>query len=112
MGRGLCLLRSACTSVQAYSIAMVRPLISEDRRRGRGMRGDSKTMTKTGHVLLVEDDPAIRGLLSLTIEGEGFHVQSAGDGLEALDKVRHERPDVIVLDLVMPSMDGRTLIDA
>lgn len=69
-------------------------------------------MTAPGRVLLVEDDPAIRGLLSLTIEGEGYHVQSAGDGLEALDKVRHERPDVIILDLVMPSMDGWTLIDA
>jgi two-component system, OmpR family, response regulator CpxR len=62
-------------------------------------------------IMIVEDEPAIRGLLSLTLEAEAYQVETASNGLEALEKLRHRPPDAILLDLVMPVMDGWSLID-
>jgi DNA-binding response OmpR family regulator len=59
-------------------------------------------------VLAVDDDPAILELLKLTLTDEGFTVASARNGAEALVSYDEVRPDVIVLDLEMPVMDGRT----
>ena len=57
-------------------------------------------------VLVVDDEPAIRELLQLILETEGHAVTLAGDGAEALRCAEAEPPDVIVLDLKMPVMDG------
>jgi len=57
-------------------------------------------------VLVVDDDPDIRELLFTALEDEGFEVVPAGNGREALAIIRTFRPDVIVLDLMMPVMDG------
>jgi chemosensory pili system protein ChpA (sensor histidine kinase/response regulator) len=62
-------------------------------------------------VMVVEDEPAIRGLLSMTLESENYEVETAGDGREALSKLEQRAPDVILLDLMLPNMDGWTLID-
>ncbi len=59
-------------------------------------------------VLAVDDDPAILELLRLTLVDEGFTVASAQNGEEALASFDEVQPDVIVLDLEMPVMDGRT----
>jgi DNA-binding response OmpR family regulator len=64
----------------------------------------------TRTVLVVEDEPAIRGLLSLTLEAEGYHVATAQDGHEALSRIRDQQPDAIVLDLLLPDLDGWTFI--
>ncbi|MCC7368499.1 MAG: response regulator [Chloroflexi bacterium] len=61
-------------------------------------------------VMIVEDEPAIRGLLSMTLEAEDYRVETAADGREALERVRHHPPDAILLDLVLPYLDGPTLI--
>src|SRR5688572_7576488 len=63
-------------------------------------------------VMVVEDEPAIRGLLCLTLECENYHVEVAGDGREALSKMGRVLPDAILLDLMLPTMDGWALIDA
>ena len=63
-------------------------------------------MSQGRTVLVVDDDPAIRDFLSMALEGDGYSVKTARDGREALDKIRREPPDVILLDLVMPTMDG------
>lgn len=63
-------------------------------------------------VLVVEDEPAIRGLLSLTLEAESYQVATAEDGQEALRAIRAEKPDAILLDLALPRMDGSALIDS
>lgn len=62
-------------------------------------------------VMIVEDEPAIRGLLSMTLEQEDYRVETAADGREALEKVRDRPPDAMLIDLTMPVMDGWSLID-
>jgi CheY-like chemotaxis protein len=57
-------------------------------------------------VLLVDDNAAMRQMYSLYLEHEGFGTEEAGDGFEAFDKALKRRPDVIVMDLRMPRLDG------
>lgn len=57
-------------------------------------------------VMAVDDDPVIRGLLEVNLEMEGHEVIMAVDGREALDKVRADPPDLILLDVMMPNVDG------
>ncbi len=57
-------------------------------------------------VLLVEDQRAQRELMEATLTQDGLKVVAAADGREALQKLREIRPDVIVLDVVMPNMNG------
>jgi CheY-like chemotaxis protein len=69
-------------------------------------------MGKESYVLVVDDDPAIRGLVADALRGEGFLVDLAAHGREALDAMRARRPITIVLDLMMPVMDGFTFMEA
>jgi two-component system chemotaxis response regulator CheY len=57
-------------------------------------------------ILVVDDDISIRGFLAEALKDEGYEVQTAGNGQEALDVIAGWRPDVILLDLMMPVMDG------
>jgi DNA-binding response OmpR family regulator len=58
------------------------------------------------HVLLVEDDSSIREIASLGLEQAGFRVTSSGDGREGLVQFRHGAFDLVVLDVMLPSLDG------
>ena len=58
------------------------------------------------HVLLVEDDPSIREVASLGLEQAGFRVTATGDGRDALDRFRQGPFDLVVLDVMLPSLDG------
>lgn len=60
-------------------------------------------------VLVVDDEPMTRDLLRMMLEHARFNVLEAEDGLEALEKVKQHRPDLIVLDVMMPNMDGLTV---
>ena len=57
-------------------------------------------------VLVVDDDASVRGLLTKTLEKEGYRVIAAGNGVEALALAREHRPQAITLDVLMPQMDG------
>ncbi len=57
-------------------------------------------------VLIVDDDPKLLNMLRRTLMYEGFHVLTANNGNEALTQVQAHRPDIIVLDWLMPGMDG------
>ena len=57
-------------------------------------------------ILVVDDDPVIQKLLSVNFEMEGYRVVTASDGEEALDRVLSEAPAVVVLDVMMPKVDG------
>ena len=58
------------------------------------------------NVLVVDDDPSIVDMIRLGLETDGMHVLSAGDGAEALDVLSREPVDVILLDIMMPKVDG------
>lgn len=57
-------------------------------------------------VLIVDDDPVVRRMLQLSFESEGFDVTTAGDGEEGLNAMRAGKPDVVILDIMMPKLDG------
>jgi DNA-binding response OmpR family regulator len=57
-------------------------------------------------VLLVDDEQSIRTICRVNLEGDGLAVTEAADGTEALDQVRQERPSLVLLDVMMPSVDG------
>jgi CheY-like chemotaxis protein len=66
-------------------------------------------MSDSLQILVADDDPVLRALLQLKLEGEGHHVTLAADGDEALLLVTSHRPDLLVLDVVMPGIDGLDL---
>ena len=61
-------------------------------------------------VLVVDDEPDIRLVLSHVLADEGYHVHAAADGQEALDIIERESPDVIITDVRMPRVDGIELV--
>jgi CheY-like chemotaxis protein len=58
------------------------------------------------HILVVDDDSAIRRLLTMMLEDEGYEVSSAESGEEALSALESERPALILLDVLLPGIDG------
>jgi len=63
-------------------------------------------------VLVVDDDPTIRELVSVLLDCEGYQVRTATDGRDALDVLEHWQPHLIVLDMLMPVMDGAAFLEA
>jgi two-component system response regulator MprA len=62
-------------------------------------------------VLVVDDDPKLQRMLQRTLAYEGFQVRSAANGYEALSELQAHRPDVMVLDWLMPGMNGISLLE-
>jgi DNA-binding response OmpR family regulator len=61
-------------------------------------------------ILVIEDDPALATMYETALVSAGFDVVVSGDGLTALEDVDEEHPDVIVLDLQLPQLDGKTIL--
>jgi two-component system phosphate regulon response regulator OmpR len=66
----------------------------------------------SAHILVVDDDQRLRNLLSRYLGGEGFRVTTAGDAAEAREQLRVMQPDLLVLDVMMPSETGLALTEA
>jgi CheY-like chemotaxis protein len=64
-----------------------------------------------GRLLVVDDDPQVVDLVRQLLEGEPHEIVAAADGQEALEAIAQKRPAVILLDLLMPRMDGFTVIE-
>jgi DNA-binding response OmpR family regulator len=62
-------------------------------------------------VLVVEDDPSVRGLLDTLLTSEGYRVTTASDGIQGLSEAAAHRPAVILLDLVMPDLGGMRVLE-
>jgi two-component system alkaline phosphatase synthesis response regulator PhoP len=62
---------------------------------------------RTKKAIIVEDNPALMEVLSLQLETFGFSVISANNGMEGVEKAITEKPDLILMDIMMPGMDGR-----
>jgi CheY-like chemotaxis protein len=67
-------------------------------------------MTST-QILVVEDDPSVRGLLESLLQGEGYSVVTASDGIGGLVKVAASRPALILLDVMMPDLGGIRVLE-
>ena len=65
-------------------------------------------MLESRRVLVVDDDEIIRGFVSEALADEGYEIRTAANGRRALDVLREWKPNLIVLDLMMPEMDGWT----
>ena len=76
-----------------------------------GERG-TPTGSERRTILVVEDDADLLSMVQMVLEREGYEVESAVDGLAALQKVRRVRPDLVVLDLNMPRMGGEDFLYA
>ncbi len=63
-------------------------------------------------VLVIDDEPSIRHILRCSFEAHGYEVIVAEDGQRGVAMARRQRPDVIVLDLLMPVMNGHMVLDA
>ena len=63
-------------------------------------------MEDSPKILLVDDEPSLVKVVSRRLESEGYEVSVAMDGQEALDKVMEQRPDLIVLDVMLPKISG------
>src|SRR5918911_4946199 len=70
---------------------------------GTGMQSDSGDVTR---VLVIDDEAPIRLLCRVNLEADGMQVLEASDGPTGLEKARNDEPDVILLDVMMPGLDG------
>ena len=62
-------------------------------------------------VLIVEDDSDVRRLFAIGLNQRGFEVKLAANGADAVERIRTEKPDVVLLDWLMPLMDGGQMLD-
>lgn len=62
-------------------------------------------------ILIVDDEPSILELLKLTLEAAGHEVNLAGDGETALERVQRDHPELVLLDVMMPRLDGWGVLD-
>ena len=60
----------------------------------------------TSKILLIEDDKFLRDLISQKLKSEGYEVVEAAEGREGLEKIKKEKPNLVLLDLVLPGIDG------
>lgn len=67
-------------------------------------------MTDVPLILIVEDDPTVQGLLKTIMETEGYDAITAADGLEGLLKAEIRHPSIIILDIMMPNVDGERVL--
>ncbi|MHB1004846.1 MAG: response regulator [Chloroflexota bacterium] len=69
-----------------------------------------RLLSNRKHVLVVDDDPFIRTLLVAWLQEAGYVVLTAGDGQQALEQIRRKCPDLVLLDLMMPRLDGYEVV--
>jgi DNA-binding response OmpR family regulator len=65
----------------------------------------------TPTVLVVDDEPQVAWVLQFSLQSEGFETFTACDGVEALEQIRRHHPQLMVLDVMMPRMDGWTVLE-
>ena len=73
------------------------------------MTGDTSADQAAERVLIVEDDPDIAALLAHSLRKSGFHAESHPTGADILGRIRRDAPDLLLLDLMLPGLDGREI---
>ncbi len=87
-----------------------RPLPSPRQGDRAAILSERASRREAALILVVDDDASLRSFLQQVIESEGYHVVTAADGYEALELARTRLPDLVTLDLMMPGLDGATVI--
>ena len=72
----------------------------------KGKLEEEEGVVGGARILVTDDDPEMLKIITLILESQGYQVSTAQDGKEALTKVEEEKPDLLILDLLMPRMDG------
>jgi CheY-like chemotaxis protein len=85
-------------------------IATEKRRRSPQKCTWKKENLMNKRIMVVEDDESLRVLYQDVLEDEGYDVLTAGDGQEALDMLGHNKPDLLLLDIGLPGMDGREVL--
>ena len=67
-------------------------------------------MLESNKILVVDDEPGIREMLAPFLDRAGFEIETASDGAEALERIQSFRPDLIIMDVLMPEMNGREVL--
>ena len=68
-------------------------------------------MTAKPKLLIVEDNSDVRRLYAIGLNQRGYEVKLAADGAQAIERISSERPDIVLLDWLMPLMDGRQVLE-
>jgi len=66
----------------------------------------TETIESKRKVLIIDDEPGIIDIVEANLEGDGFEVISATDGKQGLERIRADKPELVILDVMMPEMDG------
>jgi two-component system OmpR family response regulator len=76
----------------------------------RTKHAQARRVPPRAKVLIVEDDPDVRRLYALGLNRHGFEVKLATNGAEAIERINAEKPDIVLLDWLMPLMDGNEVL--
>ena len=75
------------------------------------MSKKENNMNNKQHILVVDDDPGVVEAVSMKLDSLNFRTSKAYDGIEAWEKIRQDRPDLVILDVMMPNKDGYQVCD-
>ena len=90
------------------AIASKNMLSQENQSNQTGISGES--IIRKNKILVVEDSTTTRKVISITLSRNGYEIIEAGDGLEALSKLNEIKPDLVLLDIILPKMDGYKIL--
>jgi len=68
-------------------------------------------MTNQKNILIVDDEPYMVRVVKMTLEGKNFELRTATSGQEAIEKIKEQQPDLMILDVVMPEMNGIEMME-
>ena len=74
------------------------------------MNNSQPTAVPTGEILLFEDDPALNAVMSMQLKARGFNYRSAHNGTQALQMIEERMPDLLILDVALPDLNGFEIV--
>lgn len=91
-------------------VSIYLPLAPSELARDESEPADAPAIPRSLHVMVVEDDDGVRQFIVGSLQASGFNVCEAANGSEALAGLRHQRPDLLIVDFAMPGMNGAELV--